>query len=292
MFSGVLTALITPFREGSVDAQAFAEFVNWQITEGVDGVVACGTTGEGMLLTREEQKKLLKLCVKHATGVVNTLETLQLTQQAQECGVDAALIITPWYVKPSQESLYDHYKLIHDNTDLPILLYNNPGRTGVNLELDTIEKLAQLKRVVGLKDATSDLCRVTQLRNRLGGDFSLLAGDDPTYPAFLAMGGDGVISSAANAAPRLFVELQKAWVNANLQAFAEGRDKLHPFLQAMSVASNPQPVKFAASLLGNITQETRLPFAPLSSDACNTIRKTLKAVGAWTEQPSLTIAPA
>lgn len=301
MFTGIITALITPFREEKIDEQAFAEFVNWQINQGVNGLVVCGTTGEGMLLSHAEQKRLIELCVEvtakrvpviAGTSAVSTPETLTLTQQAQSCGADGALILSPWYVKPSQGSLIEHFRTLHDNTDLPILVYNNPSRTGVNIEIDTIATLSQYKRIVGIKDACDNLCRIQHLRALTGPDFSFLAGDDTTYPAYLALGGNGVISSTANAAPRLFVEIQRAWESGNLESFQELRDKLHPFVHSMGVASNPQPVKFAASLLGNITQETRLPFEPLNSDDCEAIRNSLKSVGAWNEQPSFTMAPA
>lgn len=301
MFNGIITALITPFRDEKIDEAAFADLVNWQIEQGVTGLVACGTTGEGMLLSHEEHRQLLEICVKVSggrakvlagTGVVSTEETLALTQQAEDCGVDGALIITPWYVRPNQDSLFEHYRKIHDQTNIPLLLYNNPVRTGVNLEVETIVKLSQLKRVEGLKDASSDLGRVQELRTSVGDEFSLMAGDDSLYVPHLSVGGDGVISSSANAAPKLFIAIQKAWESGDLYGFEQARDALYPFIKAMGIASNPQPIKFAASLLGNITLETRLPFEPLNSDECEIIRNTLKAVGAWNEQPSLTVAPA
>ncbi len=301
MFNGIITALITPFRDEKIDEAAFADLVNWQIEQGVAGIVVGGTTGEGMLLSHEELKKLLEISVKVSggrakviagAGVVSTEETLALTQQAEGCGVDGALIITPWYVRPNQESLFEHYRKVHDQTNIPLLLYNNPVRTGVDLEVDTVVKLSQLKRVEGLKDASPDLSRVQKLRPCVGHEFSLMAGDDTLYVPHLAVGGDGVISSSANAAPKLFIAIQKAWAAGDLYGFEQARDALYPFIQAMGVASNPQPIKFAASLLGNITLETRLPFEPLSSDECEIIRNALKAVGAWNEQPSLKVAPA
>ena len=193
MLKGSLTALITPFRRGNIDGEAFTRFIEFQIGEGTQGLVVCGTTGESAVMTPEEHARAVELCVKTAakrvpviagTGTNDTQKTLRMTLKAQELGADAALVVTPYYNKPSQEGLYRHFKYIHDETDIPLVIYNVPGRTGVNIAVETVGRLAELPRVVGIKDATSDILRPIKLRKAAGKDFAILSGEDATVVAF------------------------------------------------------------------------------------------------------------
>jgi len=301
MFQGIITALITPFRQNKVDDTAFKNLVNWQIENGIRGLVIGGTTGESPLLSEAEQFHLWAMAVDTAagrvpiiagTGAIGIDETIHRTRLAKEVGCQGALIITPPYVKPSQESLYLFFKSIHDAVDIPIILYNNPSRTGVEISRETVLKTAQLKNIVGIKDATGDFERVTYFRSQLPSTFMVLGGDDVFYPAFRAMGGDGLISSASNIVPHLFLALDHAWRLGDMNEWARVRDLLYPLIKALSVAANPFPQKFAASLLGNVSTESRLPFAPLDAHACEEIRSALKIAGVWNESPTLHVAPA
>ncbi len=274
MFKGSITALITPFRDKQLDFGAFEKLVNWQIESGTQGLVVCGSTGEGFLLSVSEQKALINLAVKTANKRIpiiaaaasfTTESTIELCHQAEKSGADYLMVLTPPYIKPTQEALYHYYASLHEATHLPIMIYNNPGRVGgIFVNDDTLCRLAELPRILGVKDCTGCMIRPTNLRHRLGPDFIILSGDDPTTPAFLAQGGDGAISMTANVAPQACAQLIQAWKNADLVQFKQLRDALMPLNQALIIEPNPIPVKYALSKLGLCQNELRAPLMPLA----------------------------
>ncbi|MBS0271709.1 MAG: 4-hydroxy-tetrahydrodipicolinate synthase [Proteobacteria bacterium] len=290
MFHGIYTAIITPFRNGEVDEKSLEELVELQIAAGVQGIVTCGTTGEALLLSWEEQKQILEMCVSlckdrcqliASTGHPSTTETITLTRQAKDLGADGALVITPWYVKPSQESLYEHYKKISETVDLPIIIYNNPTRTGVDMSFDTLMRLASCKNIQGYKDSASCVQRISQLKQYLGSRLSLLAGNDDPFAAHLGMGGDGGILVASNVIPELCVELMKAWTEGDLPLFRATWEKIFPLLSVLALESNPAPIKYAMHLVHGISDESRLPFSPLKTSTKEAIEIALNTLGLW-----------
>lgn len=289
MFKGSITALITPFQaNGDIDWKAFDGFVEWQIEQGSHGVVPCGTTGESPTLTHAEHKKIVKRCVEivnkripviAGSGSNNTAEALELTQQAKDDGADAALIVTPYYNKPTQNGLYAHYKKLNDEVDIPIIIYNIPGRSVVDMNNQTLEKLSKLKNIVGLKDATADLARPLDLRHIIGDDFCQLSGEDATVTAFLAQGGHGCISVTSNIAPKLCAQMYEAWQAGNMTEMARIRDILAPLHKALFVESSPAPVKYAASRLGLCQNYIRLPLVEASDNAMQIMDAALEFSG-------------
>ena len=276
MFYGSIPALITPFKDGEVDIKVFADFVEWQVANGSHGVVPCGTTGESPVLDDEEYRTIFattmsvvkgRIPVIAGTGSNSTRKAIQLTKIAEECGVDAALIVVPYYNRPTQDGLYAHYKAIHDATKLPIILYNVPGRCGTEITVETILKLSELPRIAGLKDATSDVSRVTQIKALVKKDFCILSGEDALAGAFLAQGADGCISVTANIAPRECADFQNAWRNKDFGTFNQIQTLLSPLHKALFIESSPAPVKYAVSLLGLCAPDTRLPLVPASAKA-------------------------
>jgi len=288
MFSGSITALITPFRDGMVDEKAFQEFVHWQLEEGSDGVVPTGTTGESPTLSHDEHKRVVALCLDVAKGKVpviagtgsnSTAEAIDLTRHAKEAGADAALIVTPYYNKPTQEGLYRHYEAIATAVDIPIIIYNIPGRSVVDMSVETMARLAKLPNIIGVKDATADLARPLATRTTIGPDFCQLSGEDATIGAFLGQGGHGCISVTSNVAPRLCAQMHKAWQARDHDRFAEIRDRLMPLHAALFCESSPGPVKYAASLLGKCSAETRLPLAPIAEASRARVDAAMRSVG-------------
>lgn len=288
MFKGSIVALITPFREGKVDAVAFKDFVDWQIKQGTHGVVPVGTTGESPTLSHEEHRLVVSLTVEVAKGRVpviagtgsnSTEEAIALTRHAKEAGADAALVVTPYYNKPSQEGLYQHYKAIHDAVDLPIIIYNIPARSVIDMSVATMARLAKLPNIVGVKDATADLARPLRTRVEIGPDFCQLSGEDATVTGFLAQGGVGCISVTANIAPALCSQLHEAWQRGDLVEMARIRDILLPLHQAMFVETSPAPVKYAASLLGKATPDVRLPLVPCSAEGRTVVEAAMRKAG-------------
>ena len=288
MFRGSITALITPFKNGSVDEQAFQDFVNWQIEEGTHGVVPCGTTGESPTLSHEEHKRVVEMCVEVAKGRVpviagtgsnSTAEAIELTHHAKGAGADAALVVTPYYNKPTQDGLILHFLAIADAVDLPIIIYNIPGRSVVDMQLATMEKLARHSNIVGVKDATNDLARPAKMRLSQGDEFCQLSGEDATAVAFLAQGGVGCISVTSNVAPRLCAQLQDAWHLGAFDDVFRVRDILTPLHDAMFLETNPAPVKFAASLLGKCAPDVRPPLAPLKVQTKARIEEAMRDAG-------------
>jgi len=277
MFKGSIPALITPFTEdGAVDADGFQKFVNWQIQEGSHGLVPVGTTGESPTLSHSEHKLVVKLCVEAAGGRVpviagagsnNTAEAIELIQYAQAVGADGALVVTPYYNKPSQAGLYAHFKAVHEASDLPILIYNIPGRSVVDMSVETMASLYELPRIVGVKDATGDLDRCASQRAAMGPDFIQLSGEDGTALGYNAMGGVGCISVSANIAPKMCSQFQEAMLAQDFQTALTLHDKLLPLHRAMFMEPSPAPAKYAGSLLGICSETVRLPMMPASETA-------------------------
>ncbi|MDR3515648.1 MAG: 4-hydroxy-tetrahydrodipicolinate synthase [Azospirillaceae bacterium] len=291
MFSGSIVALITPFRDGKVDDKAFQSLVDWQIKSGSHGVVPAGTTGESATLSPAEHRRVIDLCVEAAGGRVPviagagsnaTAEAIEFTRHAQKAGANAVLLVTPYYNKPTQEGLYQHFKAIHDSADIPIIIYNIPGRCVVDMTVATMGRLARLPNIVGVKDATADLVRPLRTRIEIGPEFCQLSGEDATVVAFLAQGGHGCISVTANIAPRDCADLHNAWQAGDMAVVTRLRDKLLPLHQAMFAESNPAPVKFGASLLGLCRDELRLPLVPVTETTRDLVRTTMTAAGLLT----------
>ena len=288
MFRGSITALITPFRKNKVDELAFQEFVEWQVLQGSHGLVPCGTTGESPTLSHAEHKRVVELCVEVANGRVpviagsgsnSTSEAIELTKHAKEAGATAALIVTPYYNKPTQEGLVLHYLAIANSVDIPIVIYNIPGRSVVDMSVETMAKLAEHDNIVGVKDATNDLSRPQKMRQLVGEKFCQLSGEDGTSVAHLAQGGHGCISVTANVAPHLCAQLQDSWHLGTYDDAFRVRDILAPLHEAMFIETNPAPAKFAASLLGKCAPDVRLPLAPLKIKSKARIEEAMRAAG-------------
>jgi 4-hydroxy-tetrahydrodipicolinate synthase len=288
MFRGSITALITPFKDGQVDQAAFQAFVEWQIDEGTHGLVPTGTTGESPTLSHDEHKRVVELCIEAAAGRVpvmagtgsnSTEEAINLTKHAKRAGADAALVVTPYYNKPTQEGLYAHFKAIAEAVDIPIFIYNIPGRSVVNMSVETMARLAELPNIVGLKDATGDLTRPSLQRWKIGPDFIQLSGEDGTALAFNAHGGVGCISVAANVAPRLVSQFQNATLQGNYAAALELQDRLMPLHTALFVETSPSPVKYAASLLGKCREDVRLPLVTIGDATRKAVRDAMDHAG-------------
>jgi 4-hydroxy-tetrahydrodipicolinate synthase len=288
MIHGSIPALITPFRAGIVDEQAFQALVEKQIAAGSHALVPCGTTGECATLSHEEHIRVIQLCVEAAAGRAPviagagsnaTSEAIHLSKAAKAAGADALLSVAPYYNKPSQEGMYAHFKAIHDDVDLPIILYNVPGRTIADIGVETMGRLAQLPRVIGVKDATGDMSRVSRHRALGGADFIQLSGDDPSAIGFHAHGGKGCISVTANVAPALCAQMQNAMAQGAYDAAREIDDKLAPLHRALFLEPSPGPTKYAASVLGLCTEEVRLPILTCSDGAKAQIRDAMKHAG-------------
>ena len=288
MFQGSFVALITPFKNGAVDDSAFKSFVEWQIAEGTDGVVPCGTTGESPTLSHEEHMRVTEMCIEVAKGKVpvvagtgsnSTEEAIMLTAHARKAGADAALIVTPYYNKPTQEGLYRHYHAIAEAVDLPIIIYNIPGRSAVDMSVETMARLAEHPGIVGVKDATSDLARPMVTALAMGKDFCQMSGEDGTALPFLAGGGHGCISVTANVAPRLCADMHSAWREGDLGKAMDLQDRLMPLHLALFSETSPTPVKYAASLMGKCSAAVRLPLCEISEAGRERVRSALTGAG-------------
>ena len=287
-FQGSITALITPFKDGEVDARAYQKLIEWQIDQGSHGLVPCGTTGESPTLTHDEHKRVVELCIAAASGRVpviagtgsnSTAEAVELTRHAKAAGADGVLVVTPYYNKPTQEGLYQHFKAINDSADVPIVVYNIPGRSVIDLSVETMARLFKLANIVGVKDATANMARASLQRAALGIEFVQLSGEDATALGFMAHGGQGCISVTANVAPALCSEFQLACLAGNFHRALQLQDRLMPLHDALFVESNPGPVKYAASKLGLCSADTRLPLAPLAPASRKRVEEALSAVG-------------
>jgi 4-hydroxy-tetrahydrodipicolinate synthase len=289
MFKGSLVALITPMREdGAVDEKAYAEFVDWQIKEGTHAVVPVGTTGESPTLSHDEHRRVVEIAIEVSKGRIpviagagsnSTEEAIALARHAKEAGADAALIVTPYYNKPTQEGMYLHFKAIADAVDLPIIIYNIPPRSVVDMSVETMARLAKHPNIIGVKDATANLTRPLHTARACGTDFCQLSGEDHTALAFNVAGGVGCISVTANVAPRLCSEMQTAWMEGRVADAVKIQNRLTPLHDALFAETSPGPVKFAASLLGKTSERCRLPLAPLMAPTRERVKAAMAEVG-------------
>jgi 4-hydroxy-tetrahydrodipicolinate synthase len=288
MFRGSFTALVTPFKNGALDERAFRELVDWQIDEGTDGLVPVGTTGESPTLTHEEHHRVVQWCVEQARGRVpviagagsnSTAEAVSLAQHAEKSGADAVLVVTPYYNKPTQEGLYRHYQAINDAIGIPIFIYNIPSRSVIDMSVDTMKRLSELKNIKGVKDATAKIERVSLQRAACGHDFIQFSGEDATALGFNAHGGVGCISVTSNVAPRLCSEFQDACLAGDYKTALKLQDRLMPLHTNLFIETNPAPAKYALSLLGKCADVVRLPLAPLSDNAKRAVREAMVHAG-------------
>ena len=282
MFFGSIPALITPFNKGEVDYDSFQKIIEWSIEQGSHSFVPCGTTGESPTLSHDEHKNVVDECIKivdkrvpviAGTGSNNTIEAIEFTKHAEESGADGALIVTPYYNKPTQAGLYLHYKKIAESTSLPIIIYNIPGRSIVDMSIETMVELSKIKNIIGVKDATNDLFRPLLTRTKIKKDFCYLSGEDGTALAYLVQGGNGCISVTANIAPKLCSELHNYWKNKEIDKALQINLKLAKIHHALFIESSPGPVKYAAELLNLCSAETRLPIAPIKDSTKLIIKK-------------------
>jgi 4-hydroxy-tetrahydrodipicolinate synthase len=288
MFNGSIVALVTPFRNGRIDESAYAELIEWHIGQGTDGFVPVGTTGESPTLSHEEHDRVVELCIEvvarrrpviAGTGSNSTDEAIRLTRHAAEAGADAALVVTPYYNKPTQEGLYAHYRAIHDAVELPIIIYNIPGRSVVDMSPETMGRLAQLPRIAGVKDATADIVRPLLTTESCGRTFCQLSGEDANALAFLAHGGHGCISVTANVAPGLCAQMQDAWQAGQPDEALALHTRLMPLHRALFCETNPAPTKYALSRMGRCSADVRLPLVGLSEASKARVDAALAAVG-------------
>ena len=287
-FRGSFTALVTPFKNGSVDEKAFRDIVDWQISEGTSGLVPVGTTGESPTLSHDEHKQVVEWCIDQADGRVpviagsgsnSTAEAIELSRHAEEAGADAVLIVTPYYNKPTQEGLFQHYKAINDAIGIPIIIYNIPGRSIVDMSVETMARLFELKNIAGVKDATANMARVSQQRAAMGPDFNQLSGEDITALGLMAHGGHGCISVTSNVAPRLCSEFQAACLKGDFAVALKIQDKLAPLHINLFVETSPAPIKYAMSLIGKCANTVRLPMVPASEKAQIVVRQAMVHAG-------------
>ncbi|GAB0055825.1 4-hydroxy-tetrahydrodipicolinate synthase [Candidatus Magnetaquicoccaceae bacterium FCR-1] len=288
LFEGVFTALITPFKNNQIDGEAFRNLIEFQIANGVHGIVPCGTTGESATLSHEEHREVIRLAILAAAGRVkviagagsnSTSESIELARHAQQAGADGALLITPYYNKPGQEGLYQHYRAIAESVQIPLVLYNVPGRTGVDLLPATVARLANMGSIVGLKEATGGMERASTIRRMCGNAITLFSGDDATFLPFLSIGGKGVISVTSNVAPAQMVAIWNAWQAGDAAKALEAHEFLLDLNQKLFCETNPIPVKAAAAMLGLCEPEIRLPLTWLAENNQAIVRATLVKMG-------------
>jgi len=287
-FSGSYTALVTPFRDGKLDEAAFRELVDWQIDNGTNGLVPVGTTGESPTLSHDEHNQVVAWCVGQAKGRVpviagagsnNTTEAISLARHAEKAGADAVLVVTPYYNKPTQEGLYQHFKAVNDAVGIPIIIYNIPPRSVIDMSVDTMARLYELKNIVGVKDATANLARVSQQRHALGADFIQLSGEDMTALAYNAAGGHGCISVVSNVAPALCSELQSTSLGGDFRRALAVQDRLVPLHDAIFREPGLAGAKYGLSVLGKLVDEIRLPMTPVTEPTQQIIRKAMVHAG-------------
>jgi 4-hydroxy-tetrahydrodipicolinate synthase len=287
-YRGSFTALLTPFANGSLDEKAFCDLVEWQIAEGTNGLVPVGTTGESPTLSHDEHKQVVKLCVEVANrrvpvvagaGSNSTTEAIDLSRHAEKAGADAVLIVTPYYNKPTQEGLYQHFKAINDAIGIPIIIYNIPARSVIDMSVDTMKRLFELGNIAGVKDATANVIRVSQQRQAMGAGFNQLSGEDASALGFMAHGGHGCISVTSNVAPRLCAEFQGACLRGDFAGALALQDKLMPLHTALFLETNPAPAKYALSILGKCQATVRLPMVPLTEATKTAVRAAMVHAG-------------
>src|SRR5712692_9743955 len=287
-FRGSFTALVTPFKNGSVDEKAFRGLVDWQLAEGTGGLVPVGTTGESPTLSHAEHGQVVEWCIDQVRGRApviagagsnSTAEAIEFSQNAEKAGADAVLVVTPYYNKPTQEGLYQHFKAINDAIGIPIIIYNIPPRSVIDMSVDTMKRLFELKNIAGVKDATASMVRVSQQRQAMGPGFNQLSGEDVTALGFMAHGGHGCISVTSNVAPRLCSEFHLAWQKGDLATALKLHDKLMPLHTNLFIESNPAPTKFALSVLGKCAETVRLPMVPLAETTRAAVREAMVHAG-------------
>jgi 4-hydroxy-tetrahydrodipicolinate synthase len=288
MFKGSITALVTPMRDGALDEAGFRAFVDWQITEGTHGLVPMGTTGESPTVSHDEHKRVVKICIEVAKGRVpviagagsnNTTEAIDLARFAEKAGADALLVVTPYYNKPSQEGLYQHFKAINDAVGIPIFIYNIPPRSVIDMSVETMARLFELKNIAGVKDATGKIDRISLQRQACGPDFIQLSGDDSTALAVMAHGGRGCISVTSNVAPKLLSEFQTACLAGDYAKALAYQDRLTPLHKALFIEPNPAGVKYACSLIGKMADDVRLPMVKVGAATQKEIRSAMVHAG-------------
>jgi len=288
MFKGSIVAIVTPFKNKAVDEKALSELIEWHIKEGTNAIVPCGTTGESATLDYEEHYRVIEITVKTVnkrlpviagTGANSTDETIMITRKAKEMGADGALLVTPYYNKPTQEGLYRHYKEVAGAVDIPIVLYNVPGRTAVNMLPQTVARLAEIKNIVAIKEATGDMRQVSDIIRLCGDRITVISGDDFTTLPLLLLGGKGVISVSANVAPRDVADMIKAWEDGKINEAKRLHFKLEPLNQSMFIETNPIPAKTALSMMGKIQEEFRLPLCPMSNENKDKLKNILISYG-------------
>ena len=288
LFRGSLVALITPFKDGAVDEDSFRKLVNWQIDQGTDGLIPVGTTGESPTLNHDEHKRVVEICVDETAGRVpviagagsnSTAEAVELTRHAKSAGADAVLHVTPYYNKPTQEGLYRHFTAIAESAEIPIIIYNIPPRSVVDMSVATMARLAAHRNIAGVKDATQDLVRPLQIRNEIGPDFCQLSGEDATIVPFLSQGGHGCISVTCNVAPGPLATLHDAWDEGDLDTVRAINDRLLPLHEALFCETSPGPVKYAASLLGLCTPDARLPICEIADSSKQRVEIAMRRAG-------------
>jgi 4-hydroxy-tetrahydrodipicolinate synthase len=275
MLKGSIVALITPFRSNQIDVVALKRLLEWHLIQGTDGIVVCGTTGEAAMLTQEERTLIISIAVSVLKGKVpvivgcgtsSTAQTLAFMQEAETLGADAALVVTPYYVKLSQQGIIQHFKMVHEHTRLPIIVYNNPGRVGVNIEINTAVKLCEIPRVLGFKDSHIDPTRMAAIRHAVGNKMSLFSGEDSIASAHMLYGADGAISVLGNVVPDVYKSLMNAWKMHDIQAFTRLTHELQPLCTAMAAETNPCTIKYAVSRMGYCTADVRLPLTPIKDE--------------------------
>ncbi|PKN67675.1 MAG: 4-hydroxy-tetrahydrodipicolinate synthase [Deltaproteobacteria bacterium HGW-Deltaproteobacteria-12] len=288
MFKGAIVAIVTPFRDGKVDEEALRELIEFQIANGTDGIVPCGTTGESATLTHEEHDRVIEITINAVkkrvpviagTGSNSTAEALRLTKHAYEAGADGALIVCPYYNRPTQEGLYQHYKMIAENVPIPIVPYNIPSRTGVNLLPEMVAKLSKIKNIVGIKEASGSIKQMSDIISLCGDDFAVLSGDDIFTLPLLAMGGAGIISVVSNVVPADMAGLVDAYAANDLVKARALHHKMSPLIDALFIEVNPTPVKAALSLMGKIKYEYRLPLCKMSDGNLDKLKKVMTGYG-------------
>ena len=292
MFKGSIVALITPFKDSNLDEESFVSIIHYHLKNGTNGLVPGGTTGESPTISHDEHRKIIEICVKESNGKIpviagtgsnSTDEAVALTKFSEKAGADAALVVTPYYNKPTQEGLYQHYKAINDHCGIPIIIYNIPPRSVVDMSVDTMARLFELKNIIGVKDATANLDRVTQQKNKMGDEFVQLSGEDGTALEFNLRGGNGCISVTANIAPKLCSEFQEASLakdNNNLISKAKQiNEKLLPLHNSLFIESNPSGVKYGASLLGLCSEEVRLPLVKTTVPTKTIVKSAMSRAG-------------
>ena len=292
MFKGSNVALITPFKNNELDVDTYIKLIHFHIQNGTHGLVPAGTTGESPTLSHDEHQKVIELCIKESNGKIpvipgtgsnSTKEAISLTKHAEKVGANGALVVTPYYNKPTQEGLYQHYKAINDKCGIPIIIYNIPPRSAIDMSVDTMARLFELKNIVGVKDATADLDRVTEQKNKMGKEFIQLSGEDGTALDFNLKGGSGCISVTANVAPKLCAEFQEASLSKNndnlLSRAKEINEKLMPLHNSLFIESSPSPVKYAASLLKLCTEDVRLPLVKITSSTKEKVKSAMQQAG-------------